>query len=77
MCGFISIRFYSFLDIFWSIFFFLSSCYIRGMHGKRGVICPLFGYVTVCVYYILFMHCICILSFPGLLIVMLNLYPQH
>lgn len=56
VCDFIFIRFYSFLDIFWSIFFFLILHTLEECTGS-GVICPLFGYVSVCVLY-LFMHCL-------------------
>lgn len=74
--------FYSFLfilDIFWSIFFFPRTTYIRGMHGKRGVICTSVVWLCWCVYIIsVYALSLCLIVshiISGLLKVVLNLSP--
>lgn len=69
--------FIHFLDTYFLVdIFFPHTTYIRGMHGKRGVICPLFGYVSVCVLY-LFYALSLYLIVSWLSTAKFNLYLQH
>lgn len=56
MCAvFTLIRFYSFLDIFWSIFFFLKLHTLEECTGSGELsVRPLFGYVGVCILYLFY-----------------------